>query len=269
MLFRFSGVLFTVEKQDSAFDFFPDLSVGLRRGVQIGEERVGPVFMARPVAVSAGTAEKGCRTAFALYPGGGGGGAVSATAGEHDEIGWSLAYPKDFCVAGLEAEFRLGSKMPPAALVAISIRTAVGPVSLPAAVSVHAIRVFVVGPVGVIRNFLFGTGGDLRGSGDIAGGGEESPPGGAVVAQAAVHVGGVARFEIPAFIFVYIHQKPVVEVVGIHADAGSDLLLVRKAGRRPRGGARRVERRQQHGRQNRDDRDYDYDHLLNIQYGVY
>ena len=73
-------------------------------------------------------------------------------------------------------------------------------------------------------------------------------------------------------------QMPVVhalrrDVIAVVADILNHrrphLFQVGQAGAPVRLFARFLERGQQHRRQNRDDRDDDYDHLLNIQYGVY
>ena len=60
-----------------------------------------------------------------------------------------------------------------------------------------------------------------------------------------------------------------VVAVGIKRNAGAHGFQIGRAGYLVRPRLRLVQRRQEHGCENRDDRDHDYDHLLNIQYGVY
>ena len=48
--------------------------------------------------------------------------------------------------------------MPPAALIAVAVRAAVGAVSLPEAVAVHSVGVLMVGPVGIVGNLLLRAG---------------------------------------------------------------------------------------------------------------
>ena len=64
-------------------------------------------------------------------------------------------------------------------------------------------------------------------------------------------------------------RQPVPVVVGIHQRSRAVLLEVVQAGRGARPFPRLVQRRQQHACEDRDDRYHHYDHLLNIQYGVY
>ena len=57
--------------------------------------------------------------------------------------------------------------------------------------------------------------------------------------------------------------------IAVKHDCGTDLFEVVDAGGRLRLASGLVQRGQQHGGENRNDCDHDYDHLLNIQYGVY
>lgn len=63
--------------------------------------------------------------------------------------------------------------------------------------------------------------------------------------------------------------NPAAVVVDVHGHRHHDLLQVVGAGDASGPLPRILQRGQQHRRKNRDDRNCNYDHLLNIQYGVY
>ena len=80
--------------------------------------------------------------------------------------------------------------------------------------------------------------------------------------QGAGASGGLCRGD-------FHERKNIVEVIRVLHEELSDLPLISEAGDGARFASGTVQRGQKHSREDRDDRNRYYDHLLNIQYGVY